>query len=212
MSITAFQRQVCRLIASNRVASGESYVAGGLALNILLGSSRISEDIDLFHDAEEAVEAAWMADSALLEQSGYLVTIRRRQPTFIDVVVTKGPDSVIIQWAQDSAYRFFPLQEHVDFGLTLHPFDLATNKVLALVQFAIRYQCLTCLADEFRPRVLSCSSMWYSFNRFRLPKPRRPPRLEHLVSRLPRDLSLATAQSSSHAPFAITLRDAHRSP
>ena len=31
------------------------------------------------------------------------------------------------------AFRFFPLIEHSDFGLTLHPFDLATNKVLALV-------------------------------------------------------------------------------
>lgn len=28
---------------------------------------------------------------------------------------------------------FFPLVEHADLGLTLHPFDLATNKVLALV-------------------------------------------------------------------------------
>ena len=38
-----------------------------------------------------------------------------------------------IQWAQDSAYRFFPLVPHADLGLTLHPFDLATSKVLALV-------------------------------------------------------------------------------
>src|SRR5262245_44561303 len=29
-------------------------------------------------------------------------------------------------------YRFFPLLEHPDFGLTLHPFDLASNKVLGL--------------------------------------------------------------------------------
>ena len=35
--------------------------------------------------------------------------------------------------ARDSAFRFFPLVEHADLGLTLHPFDLATNKVLALV-------------------------------------------------------------------------------
>ena len=34
---------------------------------------------------------------------------------------------------RDSAYRFFPLVTHDDLGLTLHPFDLATNKVLALV-------------------------------------------------------------------------------
>src|SRR6266545_2834151 len=41
--------------------------------------------------------------------------------------------SVVVQWVCDSAYRFFPLVEHPDFGLTLHPFDLVTNKVLALV-------------------------------------------------------------------------------
>ena len=31
------------------------------------------------------------------------------------------------------AYRFFPLVEHEDLGVVLHPFDLTTNKVLALV-------------------------------------------------------------------------------
>ena len=39
----------------------------------------------------------------------------------------------MMQWTADSAFRFFPLVQHEDFGLTLHPFDLATNKVLALV-------------------------------------------------------------------------------
>jgi len=33
---------------------------------------------------------------------------------------------------RDSAYRFFPLIEDDLLGLTLHPFDLATNKLLAL--------------------------------------------------------------------------------
>lgn len=34
---------------------------------------------------------------------------------------------------KDSAYRFFPLQLDATLGVTLHPFDLATNKILALV-------------------------------------------------------------------------------
>jgi len=38
-----------------------------------------------------------------------------------------------MQWTRDSAFRFFPLVRHEELGLTLHPFDLATNKVLALV-------------------------------------------------------------------------------
>jgi hypothetical protein len=38
-----------------------------------------------------------------------------------------------MRWARESAFRFFPLVEQADLGLALHPFDLATNKVLALV-------------------------------------------------------------------------------
>jgi hypothetical protein len=51
----------------------------------------------------------------------------------VEADVRRGGESVLIQWAHDSAYRFFPLVEHDDLGLTLHPFDLATSKVLALV-------------------------------------------------------------------------------
>ena len=36
MALTAFQRDVCRLLAGNRLRSGESYVAGAAALNELL--------------------------------------------------------------------------------------------------------------------------------------------------------------------------------
>jgi hypothetical protein len=38
-----------------------------------------------------------------------------------------------MEWARDSSFGFFPLVRHPELGLTLHPFDLATNKVLALV-------------------------------------------------------------------------------
>ena len=50
MALTDFQRTICRLIADYRVNSGESYVAGAVALNELLGATRVSRDIDLFHD------------------------------------------------------------------------------------------------------------------------------------------------------------------
>jgi hypothetical protein len=55
------------------------------------------------------------------------------RPSFIQATVQGRNESVVLEWARDSAFRFFPLVEHPDFGLTLHPFDLATNKVLALV-------------------------------------------------------------------------------
>lgn len=64
---------------------------------------------------------------------GYSIETVRELPAFIEGVVSKARDEVRMEWARDSAFRFFPLMEHEDLGLTLHPFDLATNKVLALV-------------------------------------------------------------------------------
>lgn len=133
MALTEFQRTVCRLIAANRKEGGESYVAGGVALNRLIQSPRISRDIDLFHDTEEALLETWRADRLLLEAHGYRVTPTREGPGFVEAEVGKGTQQVQLHWARDSAFRFFPLVTHEDFGLTLHPFDLATNKVLALV-------------------------------------------------------------------------------
>ncbi len=133
MALTEFQRAVCRLIARRREADGESYVAGAAALNTLAAAPRISRDIDLFHDTAEAVAASFEGDRALLTAAGYTVATTRDRQTFVEAVVARGAESVVLQWTSDSAYRFFPLIEHPDFGLALHPFDLATNKVLALV-------------------------------------------------------------------------------
>jgi hypothetical protein len=133
MALTSIQRTLCRLIADNRVANGESYVAGGVALNELLGAPRVSRDVDLFHDTDEALASTWESDRRLLESSGYAVQVLRERPTFVEAEVKAGGEVCLVQWVRDSAYRFFPLVKHDDFGLTLHPFDLATNKVLALV-------------------------------------------------------------------------------
>lgn len=133
MALTEFQRAVCHLIAAQRRASGESYIAGGVALNVLTSASRISRDIDLFHDTIAAVASNWEGDKTLLRGHGYQVEVAREREGFVEATISKDSESVLMQWAADSAFRFFPLLEHADFGLTLHPFDLATNKVLALV-------------------------------------------------------------------------------
>jgi len=133
MALTELQRAVCRLIARNRIASGESYVAGGAALNELIAAPRISRDIDLFHDTAEALQASWAADRRLLGGEGFRVRPVRELPSFVEAEVDGLGDRVRMEWVRDSAYRFFPLVQHDELGLTLHPFDLAANKVLALV-------------------------------------------------------------------------------
>jgi hypothetical protein len=108
-------------------------VAGGIALNVALEAHRLSRDLDLFHDTLEAVARSWDADRGLLEKSGYTVSPVRERPGYVQATVSRDHDLLLIEWVHDSAFRFFPLVEHEELGLTLHPFDLATNKVLALV-------------------------------------------------------------------------------
>jgi hypothetical protein len=132
MALTAHQREVCRLISKRLRDSGEGYVAGGLALNLILNGTRLSRDIDLFHDAEEAVLSGWLQDCRILEENGHHLEILRDIAGFKEALVSKGEAKTLVQWARESAFRFFPLVEHQELGLVLHPFDLATNKVLAL--------------------------------------------------------------------------------
>lgn len=86
-------------------------MAGGASLNEVLGGGRVSRDLDLFHDSEEAVASAWDSDRHLLEARGYAVRVLRERPSFVEAQVGSGGSSVLIQWTRDSAYRFFPLVE-----------------------------------------------------------------------------------------------------
>jgi hypothetical protein len=69
---------VSNLIADNRRRAGESYVAGGAALNELIGGRRVSDHLDIFHDTAEAVHREFDQDAAVLLDAGLTVNIRRR--------------------------------------------------------------------------------------------------------------------------------------
>lgn len=108
-------------------------MAGGAALGEALRSARVSQDVDLFHDDEASLQAAWSEDRRTLEAAGLKLSVLHERPAFVEVEAADGGARVVIQWTRDSAFRFLPLVEHPDFGLTLHPLDLATNKLLAAV-------------------------------------------------------------------------------
>lgn len=133
MALTELQRDLCRLLAKHRATGRGSYVAGGAGLNVALSGTRRSRDIDLFHDTAEALVASWSSDREHIEAAGYCLTVLRERPSFVEALVQRGEERVVIEWSQDSAFRFFPLVAHAELGLTMQPFDLATNKVLALV-------------------------------------------------------------------------------
>jgi len=123
---------VCNLLAEERKRSGESYIAGGVPLSVYSDSKRLSKDLDIFHDTAEALDRSWKKDVSLLQAAGCNIVFLRNAPSIVEAIVSRGDDRLRIQWVRDSAYRFFHLQKHPVFGLTAHPFDLATNKVLAL--------------------------------------------------------------------------------
>ena len=80
MPLTAIQSEVLRAISANR--SPESHIAGGIALNFAPSSPRFSEDIDIFHDIEEAVVKASDLDVRCLESAGFIVHRQMWTPLF----------------------------------------------------------------------------------------------------------------------------------
>lgn len=82
MAATRFQAEILQRLARLRIEGGQTYVAGGLALNHLLGAPRISHDIDIFNDTEDAVAAAFERDTRCLRAAGYDVAIKREKSYF----------------------------------------------------------------------------------------------------------------------------------
>jgi hypothetical protein len=136
MPLTAFQKEVMAVLAGNR--SEGSHVAGGLVLNASDDSARFSLDFDFFHDAVEDLVLTSERDVKTLEVAGFVVQKVEREGewskpvSFRKAHVSRGSEKVELDWAQDSAFRFFPIVPDETLGWRLHLFDMATNKALAL--------------------------------------------------------------------------------
>ena len=127
MPISKLQSDILRLIAAKR--DPESFVAGGVPIN--RAGPRYSADIDVFHDRQERVAEAALADAALLADAGYEVRWIRQQPATYSATIRLGADETKLEWVADSDYRFFPAVKDDQFGYVLHVVDLAVNKVMA---------------------------------------------------------------------------------
>lgn len=130
MPLTEYQASVVLLLSGNRTF--DSYLAGGAAILIEPNTTRISRDLDYFHDSETRVAEAFAADRRSLQEQGYTVDVDLNQPGYIRAVVSKDTEATKIEWARDSAWRFMPTIRDSRVGFILHPVDLAVNKVLAL--------------------------------------------------------------------------------
>lgn len=136
MPLTALQQLVLTVLAGNR--SEESHFAGGVVLNVAEDSARFSHDLGIFHELAQEVSRASERDVKNLREAGFEVeTLARgdeweRESTFRKARVRRGGEAVEIDWAADSAFRFFPIERDNLLGWRLHRFDVATNKALTL--------------------------------------------------------------------------------
>lgn len=92
---------------------------------------RRSDDIDIFHDTDEEVTGAAMADIVTLEAAGYKAHRDFIIYGCVDATISDGKSETIIQWFAETKRRFFPLVRDEEWGARLHQADLAVNKVLA---------------------------------------------------------------------------------
>jgi hypothetical protein len=81
---------------------------------------------------EQAVMRASEADVATLRQAGYGVREDIWTPVFRRAWIQSADDGVKLEWCQDSAWRFFPIEADDILGWRLHRFDALTNKALAM--------------------------------------------------------------------------------
>ena len=136
MPLTALQKGVQAVLAGNR--SEESHFAVGIVLNAAAETPRFSNDFDIFHELAEEVTRASQRDVASLRHAGFQVETHSRQgewekdTTFKKAKVLAAGETLEIDWAADSAFRFFPIERDPILGYRLHLFDIATNKALTL--------------------------------------------------------------------------------
>jgi len=130
MPLSDIQKKILRLIAHKR--HPDKYLAGASVLHHSENSPRYSQDLDFFHDLAQSIALSAENDAMILRDAGYCVRWVLQNPTFYRAIVEIENETVSLEWAQDSAFRFFPLQDDEECGHRLHYADAAINKMLAL--------------------------------------------------------------------------------
>ena len=126
--LTELQARAAKLMAANR--SEGSYFAGGAVLNEHW--KRLSDDLDVFHDDEKAIDPLVRKDVRALEDDGLDVFVDHDLWGCVEARVRdESRRETIVQWMGETRMRYFPLVVDPLWGVRLHRSDLAVNKVIA---------------------------------------------------------------------------------
>ena len=95
-------------------------------------TERLSDDLDIFRDSEDAIDDFCPRDIQALEKDGLDVFVDLDVRGCVKARVRdESRRETVIQWMSETRMRFFPLVPDPLWGLRLHRSDLAVNKVVA---------------------------------------------------------------------------------
>jgi hypothetical protein len=107
------------------------YLAGGTALAEYYLGHRLSFDLDLFTSEAPLILPQSYQIEALAGRAELRVAVNRRFTTYVEFTVSQGTDTLKVDLAQDSPFRFEPPVETETGILVSAPADLQVDKVLA---------------------------------------------------------------------------------
>ena len=128
--LSDFQKAFLRLFAG--LADQEHfYLTGGTALAEYYLAHRLSYDLDLFtSEAELILPFSYQVEQAV-HSAGMEITVVRRFATFVEFLVIQNENTLKVDLALDSPFRFSPA-ELGDAGVMVNDFqDIQTDKTLA---------------------------------------------------------------------------------
>lgn len=129
-TLTPLQKEFMEILAS-LPDKEQFYLAGGTALSEYYLGHRLSFDLDYFTGAENLVIPLSYQIETACHKKGLSCKVVRRFATFVQLMVENGEESLKIDLALDSPYRFEPSVLSPE-GIFVNNYaDLRTDKVLA---------------------------------------------------------------------------------
>ena len=128
MPLTVIQQEVTKALRSFRTE--HDFVGGGAALNKKW--SRLSDDMDIFHDRRDRLPDSVEREIQALRDAGFVVEETVESDLTVEIIAGKNNAETKVQWFYDdeTCKRFFAAVQDEDFGFRLHQADTAVNKVL----------------------------------------------------------------------------------
>ncbi len=128
--LTPLQREFLEVFARLPDQS-QFYLTGGTALAEYYLGHRLSFDLDFFTGVESLIVPTSYQIEAVCQQKALSLRVVRRFSTFVEFLIEKGGESLKIDLALDSPYRFEPPVPSPEGVLVNDYSDLRVDKLLA---------------------------------------------------------------------------------